>query len=189
MGAPPISTWIRAIDKGWFSSFPGLTSNRVRQFCTKKIETAKGHLKLQRQHVQSSQPQNKQLHSKHHKVSVHITELKNLIIMDLTGRYPITSMRGHKYLLIMIDWDSNYIKIIPVKSRKSHTIVNAYKEGYHWFKDRGFTAQLLKLDNEVSKALITAIGEDDLDYQLASPNDHRQNPAERAIQDVKAHFI
>ena len=51
LGAPPISTWLNAIDKGWFTSFPGLTSSRVRQYCTNKIETAKGHLKLQRQHV------------------------------------------------------------------------------------------------------------------------------------------
>ena len=26
LGAPPISTWITGIDKGWFTSFPGLTS-------------------------------------------------------------------------------------------------------------------------------------------------------------------
>jgi len=89
----------------------------------------------------------------------------------------------------MIDWDSNYIKLIPIKSRKSNVIMEAYREAYHWFKNQGFQAELLKLDNEVSKILIQAITEDALDYQLASPNDHRQNPAERAIQDVKSHFI
>ena len=46
MGAPPISTWLNGIDKGWFTSFSGLTSARIRQYCTNKIETAKGHLKL-----------------------------------------------------------------------------------------------------------------------------------------------
>ena len=109
--------------------------------------------------------------------------------MDMTGRYPITSRQGNKYVLIMIDWDSNYIKLIPMKSRKSQNLVAAFETGYQWFRDKGFSAELLKLDNEISKALIDAIKENKLDYQLASPNDHRQNPAERAIQDVKAHFI
>ena len=54
MGAPPVNTWIKAIDNGWFTSFHGLTSKRVRQYCTNKVETAKGHLKLQRQHIQST---------------------------------------------------------------------------------------------------------------------------------------
>ena len=109
--------------------------------------------------------------------------------MDMTGRHPITSRRGHQHILTMIDWDSNHIKLIPIESRKSETLVDAHKEACHWFLEKGFKAHLLRLDNEVSKILIDAIGEDNLECQLASPSDHRQNPAERAIQDVKAHFI
>ena len=73
----------------------------------------------------------------------------------------------------MVDWDSNYIKLMPIKSRKSETLVAAYKEAYHWFQEQGFKAHLLRLDNEVSKILIDAIGEDNLVCQLASPGDHR----------------
>ena len=118
MGAPPITTWIKAIDNGWFTSFPGLTSARVRQYCTNKLETAKGHMKLQRQHTQSTKPSIERSRSNKHRISTHIKELKNLVSMDLTGRYPVTSRRGYKYILIMVDWDSNYIKLIPLKSRK-----------------------------------------------------------------------
>ena len=131
LGAPSISTWLAGIDKGWFSSFPGLTSGRVRQYCTNKLETAKGHLKLQRQHVNSTKP--KQLRSHRHTVSIHFIEPKNQLSMDMTGRYPITSKRGTKYILIMVDWDSNYIKLMPLKSRKAETYVTAYREGYEWF--------------------------------------------------------
>ena len=46
-----------------------------------------------------------------------------------------------------------------------------------------------RLDNEASKALIHAIEKKNLKYQLASPHDHRLNPAERAIQSFKNHFI
>ena len=117
---------------------------------------------------------------------MHITDLKHEIGM-MTGRYPLTSQKGNKYILTMIDCDSNYIKLVPLKSRKA--MVTAYKEAYAWYKSKGFTARLLKLDNEISKTLIQAIQDDELEYQLASPNDHCQNPAERAIRDVKAHFI
>ena len=165
MGAPPINTWIKGIDNGWFTSFPGLTSARVRQYCTNKVETAKGHLKLQRQHVQSTQTtSSRRPRSNTHEVSAHIRELKNLISKDLTGRYPITSRRGYKYVLIMVDWDSDYIKLIPLKSRKSDAIVTAYRDAYNWFISHGFRASLLKLDNEVSKLLIDAITTDQLEY-------------------------
>ena len=90
----------------------------------------------------------------------------------MTGRYPITSKRGNQCILTMIDWDSNYVKLIPIKSRKSETLATACEEAYHWFLEKGFKAHLLRLDNEVSKILINAIGEDDLVYQLASPSDH-----------------
>ena len=89
----------------------------------------------------------------------------------------------------MTDIDTNYIKLIPLKSRKAEAYTAAYQQGYEWFKERGIIAKLPKLDNEVSNLLIQTIKQDDLKMQLASPDDHRQLPAERSIQDVKSHFI
>jgi hypothetical protein len=43
--------------------------------------------------------------------------------------------------------------------------------------------------NEISKELIIAIKNEGLQYQIASPGDHRINDAERAIQTFKARFI
>ena len=187
LGAPPISTLLQAADKGWLMSFPGLTATRIREHLSPRVETAKGHLRLQRQHVQSTNPNYK---SKKHLIGTHeIIDLKNLLGMDGTGRYPITSASGMQCMIIFIDYNSNHIKIVPVKSRKSEHLVEAYKKTHEWFKEKGFEAQLLRLDNEISKLMIQAIKENNQDYQLASPSDHRTNPAERAIQAVKAHFI
>merc|ERR1711884_734697 len=143
LGAPTITTWLNAIENGWFTSFPGLTSQRVRQYCFNKMETAKGHLKLQRQHVQSTKPTTTSIRSIKHTISTHLIEAKNQLSMDMTGRYPITSRRGNKYILIMVDWDSNYIKLIPLKSRKADTYVAAYQDGYQWFLKHGVQATLL----------------------------------------------
>ena len=187
LGAPPLGTLLQAADKGWLMSFPGLTATRIREHLAPTIETAKGHLRPQRQHVQST---SQNYRSKTHTISAHeMVDLKNLLGMDGTGRYPITSASGMQCVIIFIDCNSNYIRIVPVKSRKSEHLVEAYKGTYKWYKERGFEAQLLQLDNEISKLMIQAIKENNQEYQLASPSDHRTNPAERAIQAVKAHFI
>jgi hypothetical protein len=118
-----------------------------------------------------------------------IDDLSNVVAMDTTGRYPKTSSRGHKYIFVMYDRDTSYIYLYPMKSRKSHALVEAYEHCYNCLVKQGFAAKLLKLDNEISKELVAAIEQDNLKYQTVPPGDHRQNPAERSIQDVKAHFI
>ena len=192
LGYPPISTLIKAIEKNYLTGWDGLTTQNIRKYCTKKSETSFGHMKKLRQHTKSTPGIIKTKRSKIHKIGVGafpIGELQNLIATDLPGRLPITSARGHKYIFVMYDADTNYIKVIPIKSRKSSELVRALKICYEELKSYGFEAEILRLDNEISKELIATIKEEQLEYQLASPGDHRNNPAEKAIQNFKAHFI
>ena len=46
--SPYVSTWTSAIDKNFFSTWPGLTTDTVRKFLPKSLNTAKGHLKATR---------------------------------------------------------------------------------------------------------------------------------------------
>jgi hypothetical protein len=48
------------------------------------------------------------------------------IYADQTGRFPITSSQGHKYILILYDYDSNAILAKPIKSRSAGDILRAY---------------------------------------------------------------
>ena len=64
----------------------------------------------------------------------------------------------------------------------------ACKACYSKLVKRGFTAELVRLDNEISVDLAETIESDGLDCQLAPPGDHRQNPAEGAIKHSKACF-
>ena len=89
----------------------------------------------------------------------------------------------------MVDTDSNYITAVPIKSRRAEDLVAGYKACYKVLLDSGLRATLIRLDNEASQLLIKAIESNSLDYQLASPGDHRTNFAERAIQSFKNHFI
>jgi hypothetical protein len=91
--------------------------------------------------------------------------------------------------MVMYDFDSNYINVVPIKSRKSSELVAAFKECYDDLKRRGFEAQVLRLDNEISAELLAAILAEGLSYQIFSPNDYRLNHAERHIQYFKSLFI
>ena len=89
----------------------------------------------------------------------------------------------------MFDTDSNLINTVPIKNRSTPELLKGFKHCHEYLKKHRFRAKLLRLDNEVSRELIAHIESEQLQYQLASPGDHRTNPAEQAIQTFKNHFI
>lgn len=195
-GYPVTSTWIQAIRRGYFVTWPGLTASRVSRYLPKSAETVMGHLKLVRQGTRSTTSERQVARGigKQRKVMVHsfptdCKELKGIMGTDQTGRFPVTSARGHKYLFIMCDADTNYIQAIPIKSRSAGELTRAFDEGYTELVKCGFQPLLEKIDNETSKQLLEAIEVKGLAYQTVPPGNHRQNPAERAVQTFKNHFI
>jgi hypothetical protein len=113
-----------------------------------------------------------------------------MISSALTGRFPYTSSRGMTYLFILYDYDSTAIIASPIKLRNAEDIVAGYEFCYRQLSAAGIIPILQRLNNEASTTLIKAITTKNLQYQLASPhNQHRLNPAERAIQTFKKHFI
>ena len=42
----PILQWYEAVRKGFFTTWPGLTTRRIKRHCKKKITTAQGHMQL-----------------------------------------------------------------------------------------------------------------------------------------------
>ena len=77
-----------------------------------------------------------------------------MIYIDQLGKYPITSARGKKHLMIMYDYDSAYINEIPMKSRKANELVRTFEQGCKELTDAGLTGQIMRLDDEISKDLI-----------------------------------
>ena len=72
-----------------------------------------------------------------------------------------------------------------MKNRETSEMVRCYSECYDFFKAAGFTARLLRLDNEVSRTLIKRIEEVELDYQLAALGDHRQTQQNAPFKTTK----
>ena len=215
-GFPTATTWSDAINRGYYLSWPGLTSARVNKHLPKSEITSKGHLKLIRQGIRPTskgakpqgydsskggnpskggspdeKPTSLTIGRQRNVIacSVPTKDLRGIIGTDQTGAFPATSTRKHKYVFILYDTDTEYIYGVPIKSRKATELVRAYQEAYDVLKDCGFEPVLHRIDHETSKELMRAIKERNLKYEVAPPANHRVNQAERAIQTFKSHFI
>ena len=201
-GSPVPTTWIQAINNGHFLSWPGLTADLVRNHLPKAIATVKGHLHQQRQNIRSTKakapnstvdsdltPTSDTPNLRSHHVFSSIIDLRQEIATDLTGQFPIQSSRGHKYILILYDFDSNAILAEPLRNRSELEHIRAYNKLHAYLLERGFQPQLQRLDNEAGAAYKSNLRAKDIDFQLVPPHNHRRNAAERAIQTFKNHFV
>ena len=184
-GNPVKSTWLEAIANQHFVTWPGLTVENVKKYHEDSIATDKGHMTHQKKNQRSTK-------RTHRVYAATITEeeiQEGLIATDLTGRFPTTSLSGNKYILIIFVDDANAILAEPMKNKTEGEYLRVYDKIHHKLTIRGFKPQLQKMDNEASKKLKDRIVTNECKYQLVPPHNHRTNPAERAIQTFKAHFI
>ena len=202
--SPVIKTWTQAIDAGFFTTWPGLTSALVRKHLPKSLATAKGHLRQDRKNVRSTkipsiptiEQQVMTTSDLAHESNVRthcafskIVSLTGKVFSDQTGRFPQTSSRGNKYVMIFYDYDSSAILAEPLKSRSEAELLRAFTKLHQHLSSRGLRPALHILDNECPKGLKNYIRNAGATLQLAPPNMHRTNAAEKAIDIWKCHFI
>ena len=90
----------------------------------------------------------------------------------------------------MVEIDSNFILVEPMKSRKDAEMIRAYKLLVVWLKWAGIIPKKHVLDNEVSEAMKNIIRDKNkMQLELVPPGCHRRNAAEVAIRNFKAHFL
>ena len=202
-GSPPPSTFFRAIKKGNLLSWPGITNIKPIDV-PYTIETAKGHLDAERKNLRTTNtmspspspvrpatavqedetPQPKTL-----ECFAVIQPFTQRAYSDLTGRYPHTSSRGHKYILVVYDHDSNAILVTPLKNRQAAEITKGWTEIHDRLARHDNAPKLFILDNEVSFEFKKALDKKNIAFQLVPPHTHRRNAAERAIRTFKNHFL
>jgi hypothetical protein len=185
--SPVISTWTAAIDAGHFSTWPGLTSQLVRKHLPASIATAKGHRRQDRQNVRSTKPKpapplsdiqhvmttpifpSREPGIRANLVYCEALELTGKISTDQTGRFPTTSSRGNKYLMVLYDHDSNAILSEPLKSRSASELVRATTSLHRYLSKRGLKPTFQVLDNECPDALKHFFRTHDVSFQLVPP--------------------
>lgn len=111
------------------------------------------------------------------------------IYTDQTGAFPVASTAGNRYIMILYDYDSNYIAAEPIPSRTEFQLLQAYKKMRRTLQLRGLKPKLQRLDNEASKLLQTEMEDNNVEFQLTPAGTHRRNAAETAIGIFKDHFV
>ena len=198
-GYPVKSTWLKAIKAGNFIGWPLLTEKNVSKYYPETDETAKGHMNQARKNVRSTKKAQpfeqaqfvKALRGKKEKdLFVRIYDVRETIFTDQTGQFPTRSQRGNKYIMVLVEIDSNAILVEPMSSRKDQEMIRAYDALVNRLKRVGCTPKKHVLDNEISENMKNHIRDTHkFQIELVPPGNHRRNAAEVAIRNFKAHFL
>ncbi|KAL7504188.1 hypothetical protein ACHAXN_001875 [Cyclotella atomus] len=132
-GYPVKSTWLKAVKAGNFVGWPLLTEKNISKYYPETDETPKGHMNQQRKNIRSTKKPfevcqaTAALRGKKVKdVFVRTYDVRETIFSDQTGQFPTQSGSGNKYIMVMVEIDSNAILVEPMKSRKDAEMVRAY---------------------------------------------------------------
>jgi hypothetical protein len=71
-----------------------------------------------------------------------------MIYTDQTGQLPVPSSRGMQYLFVFYSYDTNTIRMEPMKNRTAGEILAAFKRCTAELVQAGFKPQLHRLDNK-----------------------------------------
>ena len=97
------------------------------------------------------------------------TKCFNRSYSDQTGRFPIVSGRGHSYIFIYYDYDSNAILSVALPDRRGSSIRDAWVSIFSKLKVNGYAPSLHILDNECSGDLKKAFLDQNVDFQRVLP--------------------
>ena len=191
--SPSISTFLEAVERNFFVTWPNLTPKVIRRYLKPSVATVKGHLNQQRQrHCKPLHVTPTPIPTRTHTIyaaTLDPTQPTGNSFSDLTGRFPIQSNRGANYIFVLYDYDSNAILVRPLRNRSAHEILRVFTSVHTYLVTRGLRPRLHTLHNEASTILKEFLTAENVEYQLVPPHIHRRNSAERAIQTFKNHFI
>ncbi len=130
-GIPTKASWLKAICKGNYLSWPLINVKNVAKYFPESKETQKGHMRGQRQGVRSMKvaeptkdmPTNI-LHQKKNNILITAHEVKSLMYADQTGLFPAVLSLGNKYVMILHHVHSNSSWSEAMKSQTGHAPVH-----------------------------------------------------------------
>ena len=119
---PVKSTWLKAIAAGIFIGWPLLNVRNVKKYYPETTETPKGHLNQTRKNVRSTKVMDTcdattLKGKKVRDIGIHVYNVRETIFSNQTRKSPKRSQRGYKYIMVMVEIDSNAILVETMKSR------------------------------------------------------------------------
>jgi hypothetical protein len=107
----------------------------VQKYYPKATETAKGHLNQTRKNVRSTKEKpapletcdTLQLHGKKVRdVYTKTYKVRKTMFSNQTSQFPMQSQRGNKYIMVMVEINSNAILVEPMKSCNDAEMIRVY---------------------------------------------------------------
>ena len=100
----------------------------VKKYCPETTETPKGHLHQIRKNVRltkvlETSDATTLKGKKVIDIGIHVYNIRETIFSNQTGELPKQSQRGYKYIMVMVEIDSNAILVEPMKNRKDEEMI------------------------------------------------------------------
>jgi hypothetical protein len=195
-GYPVKSTWLKAVKAGNFIGWPLLTEKNINKYYPETDETPKGHMNQQRKNVRSTKKPFEMCNAaaalrgkKVKDIFVKTYDVRETIFSNQTGQFPTRSQSGNKYIMVMVEIDSNAILVEPMKSRKENEMIRTYDVLVKQLQNASIHPRKHVLDNKISANMKDHIKKEyKFEIELVPPGCHRRNAAEVAIRNFKAHF-
>ncbi len=159
-GYPVKPMWRKAIKAGNYIGWPMLTERNVNKYYPETSEMTKGHMNQTRKNVRSTKAKwtpletcdTLQLHSKKVRdIYTTMYDVRKTMFSDQTGQFPTRSQSGNKYIMVLVEIDSNAILVKPMKSRKDAEMIRACNALLLRLKRAGIIPKKHVLDNKVSE--------------------------------------
>ena len=91
------------------------------------------------------------------------------IFTDQASCFLHTSAAGNNDMLVLYDFDSNYVHIEAMLLHTGYQILQSYQCSHKILSVRGLHPRLQRLDNEISRALVVFLDKEGVNYQLTLP--------------------
>ena len=115
--------------------------------------------------------------------------MKHEIYTNQTGKFPVASRRGHKYLMIMCKLDINKIIVETMKTKTEEEMISTHQNLLNRLKERVVKTKRHILNNEISDAYKEKIKGNGIQYELLSSGMQLRNLSGKRIKNnFKGHF-
>ncbi len=131
-----------------------LTEHNVQKYYPETIETAKEHLNQTRKNIRSTKVKStpletcdtSHLHGKKvRNVYTHTYMVCETMFSNQIGQFPIQSLCGSKYIMVMVEINSKAILVEPMKNCKDAEMIRAYNAFLLHLKQAGIVPKKLSL--------------------------------------------
>ena len=117
-------------------------------------------------------------------------DLSHKICSDQIGKFPVTSSKGNKYIMIMHDNDSNVIIARSLRTKSVLEQLENMQQVHQFLSSRDMYPKMHIIDNECPQSVKDCIKNYQNRYLfLVLLHKHRVKAAEKSIDSCKCHFI